>query len=88
MIKPVRQYVKLEIRSSKLKSGIIIQSEQKEYNEAFVADMGELAKEQLPMLKEGMQVELLGSLQLRMFKEDNKMFALVDSMAIIGYYEC
>ena len=87
MIKPVRQYVKLEIRSSKLKSGIIIQSEQKEYNEAVVADMGELAKEQLPMLKEGMQVELLGSLQLRLFKEDNKVYALVDSMAIIGYYD-
>ena len=88
IVKPIRNWVKIEIKSSKrTESGIIIKSKEGEYHEAIISSIGKIAAENNPELKEGSRVELMTNTPLNIFKEDKKTYALIDAGSIIGVYD-
>ena len=88
MLKPIRNWVKIEIKSSKkTASGIIIKSQEGEYHEAWVVELGTVAQESNPELKKGVRVELMTHCPINIFKEDKKEYALIDAGSIIGVYD-
>jgi len=88
MLKPIRNWVKIEIKSSKrTESGILIKSAEGEYHEAWVVNIGNQAKEANPELNIGKRVELMTNCPLNIFKEDKKEYALIDAGSIIGVYD-
>lgn len=88
MLKPIRNWVKIQIKSSKkTDTGIIIKSKEGEYHEAWITEIGKQAKEANPELEIGKRVELINNCPLNIFKEDNKENALIDAGSIIGVYD-
>jgi co-chaperonin GroES (HSP10) len=88
MLRPIRNWVKVEIKSSKkTASGIIIKSQEGEYHEAWITEIGWQAKEANPELEIGKRVELMTNCPLNIFKEDSKEYALIDAGSIIGVYD-
>ena len=86
-VKPIRNWVKLEVRSNKkTTSGIIIKSAEGEFQEVYVEDYGQQAKELIPELTIGQRVDLIPHVTINIFKEGNKEYCLVDSGTIIGVY--
>ena len=86
-LKPVRQFVKIKIVSNKkTASGLEIVSDEKKFHQAFIEDYGALAKELIPELEKGVEVNLIGSPQLNIHKEGDIEFAILDSSAINGLY--
>jgi co-chaperonin GroES (HSP10) len=88
MLRPIRNWVKVEIKSSKkTASGIVIKSKEGEFHEAWITEIGNQAKEANPELNIGKRVELITNCPLNIFKEDSKEYALIDAGSIIGVYD-
>jgi co-chaperonin GroES (HSP10) len=85
---PINNNVKILIKNNKkTESGILIQSEEKNFHKAYISAIGETATKNYPILQVNQRVELINNVILNLFKENNEEFCLIDASSIIGYYE-